>query len=470
MAGVSLGYGMAVGVFAVALLAVPGCSRPGGEATEVLSPVSVALDAVDEEIREVLAPMLQAAAEHPHDGEHRGALGMALEVNGLADAAIVSYRQAGILDPQDPRWPYYEALLVAHNGELDAALELVGRSLELDSGHAPAWLWQGTWLLDLNRVQEAEAAFQKALSLGEKTAARVGIARIMLRRGDAAAALKALGPLLDSEPHPYVYKLVGEAHRRLGNTEMARLAFGNVTDAGPVGWDDSRSAAKKAYEASLGARIAQIRTLLAADRPVEALQRAETLYLRHEDHQGLLTVMSEIYRRLGRREQESRTLARAIELYPDFYSFHLKFAEHYIGGDDRENALHHLDRALELNPNVAWAHAQRGLLLAEDRPDDAMVSFQAALQIDAQAVVYYYAGMTEASRRRWPEAIGHFSEAINVDPAFVLGHVGLARSLAETGRFEDARAALDRARAVGTHAAEVDSAAAWLERRQGAQR
>lgn len=452
----------------VAACAIAACSRETAvrDEPDPAAPVSVALGAVDAEVGAVLEPMLAAAREEPNDGERRGELGMALEVNGFAEAALESYRQAALLAPDDARWPYYESLLLASRGELEEALGLLVRSTDLDSEHAPAWMWRGSWLLDLNRADEAAVAFKEAIALGGGVPARLGLVRATLRRGDARGALALLDPLMTKDAHPHAFKLARQAYRQLGSVNEEHRAFAEVAEMAPLHWPDSRSAAKKAFEASIGAQIANLRALLAEGALEQALQSAEALYQRHPHHQSVLTVLSEIYRRLGRRDEEYGVLSRGIELYPDYYSYHLKLAEYHAVAGDGRNALHHLERVIELNPGVGWAHAQRGLLLLEgDHLDAAIASFETALGLDPQAPVYYYAGMTEASRRDWAAAIGYFEGATEADPSFTLGHVGLGRSLAETGRFDEARAALRRAQAIGSHPDEVDASLAWLERR-----
>lgn len=441
------------------------CSA-GPDGASVGSPVVAELDAADGEITVLLTGLLKAVQEAPHDAASRGILGMAYEVNGFADAALKSYRQAEVLGPEDARWPYHQAMLLAHRGDLERALGHLERSIHIDAGYAPAWLWRGTWLLDLDQLEQAAAAFTQAGVLRGDSAATVGRARVLLRKGRAAQALELLQPLSGDERHPYVYKLLGQAYAQLGQAEEARQALARVDGSGPLRWPDARSEQKKGYEGSLSARLAQARELMQRGQPAQALQAIESLRTHYPDHQGLLSTLSEAYRQSGQPERTLAVLRHGLEVHPDYYSFHLNIADHYIRSGDGDRAFVHLQRAIDLNPAVSWAHAQMGLLLLErDRLEDALSAFQTSLQYHPQdPMVYYYAGMAEASRARWSEAIRLFGGSIQADPQFTLGHVGLGRALTETGRYDEARAALAAALRLGTHPGEVKAARIALAR------
>ena len=450
-------------LLALALAGLAGCSAAEPD-------VASAPATVDAEVAARLQTLAAEAEAEPANAERRGELGMAQEVHGLSAAALASYQRAEALAPNDPRWPYYQALLMAHRGDLDEALAQLGRSLALDPNHAPAWLWRGTWLLDLARVDEAAVAFARAETLGAGLPAQAGRAQALLRGGDAAAARTLLQPLAEAHGHPYLFKLLGQALQRLGEVQAARTALAQVQHAAPLAWPDQRSAAKRRFEVSVSAQLAKVREHLATGELPAALTAAETLRGSNPKHQGLLNTLAEIYRRLERHDDALRVLQSAAAEHPRHYPFHLQLAEHYIRQSDAELALTHLDRALALNAAVPWAHAQRGLLLLErNRLDAALEAFAEALRQDPrQAQVHYYVAMTAAARQRWPEAIGAFAEAARLQPSFALAHIGLARALAEAGRFEESRTALARARGIGTHAEETSAAMAFLRRRQAA--
>ena len=132
--------------------------------------------------------MLQSAQAMTKSGLVRGRLGMAYDVNGLRDAALVTYEQAEILDPDDFRWPYFRALLIAETGELEQAIKTLERALAIDPDYAPAWLWRGAWLLEDGLLDEAMIAFQQAFDLEAGSVATFGQSTGFGRPGSTPAS------------------------------------------------------------------------------------------------------------------------------------------------------------------------------------------------------------------------------------------------------------------------------------------
>ena len=451
---------------AALLLALPltGCD---GRRAAIGPPAEVDLGVADAELRAFLTDLRAAAARRPEDGERRGRLAMGYEANGFAAAALAAYAAAQALSPADARWPHHRAMLLAHRGELEAALAALEQSIERHPQHAPAQLWRGAWRLTLGHLEEAEAAFEQAAALGAGAPAVVGRARVALRRGrpeHAAALLRPLGQILR---HSDVAGLLAAAARRLGRAEEARAALADVS-LGPLAWTDAWAEEKRSFEASLAAQLAAARRTLAGGDADGALAQLAPLRERHPRHQGLLAVLAEAHRRAGQREPARAVLVDAIAAHPDHTPFRLNMAELLIEEGDRAAAMPHLRRALAVNPRIPWAHAQRGLgLVAADDLAGALTAFASAARHDPNSPEpRYYAGRVEAHRGRWPEAIAHFRAAVRAEPTFALGHIDLARALAETGRADAAEAALAAAQAIGTHPAETAAARAQVAARR----
>jgi tetratricopeptide (TPR) repeat protein len=444
------------------VVVVTGCSLGDPEIVEV------DLGAADAEVKALIGDLVGKVQAAPTSASLRGRLGMAYEVNSFADAALTSYQQAEAMDAADPTWPYYQALLVAHRGDLAGALDHLGRSMALDPEYFPAWLWQGQWLIDLGGLAEAEQSFEQALTLGAGTPAMVGQARVALAEGDAARALELLLPIAEDKPHPYVFNLVGQAYQQLGQLEDARLALAKVDAPGALTWPDERSQAKQQFEVSLSARVAKARSLIREGRAMTAVSELEELRLRYPDHVGLLTTLSEAYRQSDRPGAALDLLRESIESHPDVNAFRLSLADLYITAGQGDRAYPHLQKAAEINPEIAWVHAQVGLILL-DRGDlpVAIEAFEKALELEPEApAINYYAGESEAAHQQFVEAEEYFTNAIANEPQFTLAYISLGRTQTELGKYDEARAALTRATELATHPDEARSALDALERRE----
>ena len=422
-----------------------------GGSDAVDAPVVAGVESPDRELAEFLNGMIQEARSLPTSGLMRGRLAMAYENNLFPEEALISYAQAASLDPDDFRWPYFSALLKGRQGRYQAALDDLDRAMGIDADYAPAWLWRGTWLLDLERHGEAGTAFERAHALGAETEASFGRARVLMAQEDYDEAVTLLEPLARDYRHPYIYRTLGFALRALGRTEEARTAVALGRSADPLSWRDPRAAEKAAFVGGIG-RFSFAQNMLGAGKVDEALSILETLRGEQPDetcgatgHQAtrtceILNTLSLAYVRAGRVDEAFALVQRGLVINPDFFPFHLNIADRYRGRRELDDALHHIDRAIALNPSLGYGYEQRGrLLIGMGRYDEAMTALEKAVRLAPERpVTLLYLGMVESERDRWPQAIGHFERAVRLDPEFGVGHAYLARAFSETGRIDEA--------------------------------
>ena len=454
----------------VAFLA--GCEDGGGhddpriERSTVANPVAVGLDSTDPNVVAVLRDRIEAAQANPESGSHRGTLGLAFEANGYDAAALDTYAQAEALDGEAFEWPYLQAILLQQQARFDEALERMDRALEIDPDYAPAWLWRGYWLLDVDRIDDAETSFSKASDLGAGAPAVVGRSRVHLRRGNAAAALELLEPLSETLDHPLVFRMLGRALRDLGRLDDARLALSKGREARQLTWEDPVLDRRTAFIAGFGGRMLKAESLVASGEAAEALPMLEELVIDFPEHATLLNLLAVAYSQTGDAERSLAILEQAVELAPEYYPLHLNLAGAYDDLGETARALDFLDRAIEIHPTFSVAHERKGVVLMRmGRYEEALAALDTAARHDARdPEVFYFAGVIESNFERWQPAIERFEQAIDVDPAFTKAYIHMARSYGELRRFDDAREALAKADALGTQAQDARSARAWLDR------
>jgi len=454
-----------VAVIAVAALLLGGCSR--SETDSVDEPIVAGVDGNDQDVAEHLEALLQSVRTVPTSGSIRGRLGMAYDINGFREAAITTYQQASRLDPDDLRWPYFHAHLVAEDGEYERALEILDQALEVDAGYAPAWLSRGSWLLKANRPLDAMDAYRRAHELQASPHAAFGRARSLMAVGEFSAALEILEPLARGFEHPHVNRTHGEALRAVGRTDDARAAMARGREAQPLTWPDERRDQRNVHMRG-HASYMLAKELSASGRVDEALAILERLQGHHpEEHCGreeesflacnLMNSVSIAHDRAGRPAESRATVQRGLGLRPSFAPFHLTLANLLRDGRDLETALNHVEQAIELNPSSGYAHEQRGrLLFGLNRHEDAKAAFESALQFEpGKRTTLFYLGLAQVELSSYDDAVESFRRVTEIEPYFALGQVFLARSLAEVGRIDEARRAQDRAREYGANPAEL---------------
>ena len=169
---------LAITLYSLALI---GCAEDVGP------PVAAGFDSAETELAEYLKDLHRSALDLADSGRMRGRLGMAYDANGFGDAAATTYAHAQALEPQEFLWPYLHAFAVAAGGDLQQAVQMMDEAIAIDAAYPPAWLQRATWLLDLDRLADAVAAFERALELDPTDemalVAKAGLARVLVRAG-----------------------------------------------------------------------------------------------------------------------------------------------------------------------------------------------------------------------------------------------------------------------------------------------
>lgn len=438
----------------LAVLLLGACGDGVGE------PPTVPLDSADADLAQLIDGALASAQSLPASAEMRGRLGMAYEVNDFYAEAAQAYTQAETLDPADFRWPYFQAVLMAESGDFESALPILDRALALDAGYVPAWLYRGTWLNALARFEEARTAFRLAHELGAADHADAGIGRALIGEKRHQDALAILEPLVVRVQHPQPYRLLGRVYQALGRIDDAKIAMARGKEAGPMTWPDPLQRQKWQFEASLGRKLMHAERLLEAGRYEESVRVLEEIRARGIAEDAVFINLSLAYGRGGDVERALDVAREGFEASPT-YRFHNVFAGIYQANGDEDQALEHLRQSIEQHEPQVWPYERMAdLLMERERYAEALAAVDKALGYGAEYPerLHYTAGLLEGVRERWPQAVARFESATVLDAAFTMAYVYLGRSLAEMGRFEEARTALAWAERLATHPEELASA------------
>ena len=422
---------------------------------------TVPLDTASPELVQLIEELAESVRSLPGSADMRGRLAMAYEVNDFYTEAAETYAQAQMLAPDDFRWPYFRAVLVAESGDFEAALPILDTALALDAEYVPAWLYRGTWLNALGRYAEAREAFARAHALGATSNAEAGTARALIGERRFEAALEVLQPLVDHTKHPQAYRLLGRTYQALRRADDARIAMARGKGTLPMTWRDPLQHQKWRFEASLGRRLIHAERLLEAERYSEAVEVLAPMRAQGVKEDAVFINLALAYARSGDVESGLQVAREGVDASPGNFRFQNVFAGIYQSDGDGVQAMTHLRRSVELHPAQVWPYERMArLLMDEGSYDEALAAVDEALRYGAedQERLYYTAGLLEGVRERWPEAIDRFEQATALDASYTMAYIYLGRCLAEVGRFEEARDALAWAKRLDTHPEELASA------------
>lgn len=444
--------GLNLGCPALLLLAL-GCSTP-------TTSVQIDLSAADESAAEVIRKHQKLTEENPSNGLHHGELGIVYELHGYPEAAINKYEDAIEIDPTNPKWHYFRALLVAQRTGAEHAVESIDQVLELDDLYIPAWLWRGTWMMDLARSEEAEFCFNRARDLGSYLPPKIGLARISLQRGDSDAAIKTLEELVNAYQLPYLRQLLGVAYSQAGRSDEAKEILSQVHDVAPIRWRDPWVEEKlKFVSKGLDEKLVDAQRHVSQGNLVKALELLASLRSAHPDSMRVARTLATVLRLNGDENDAIELLAQVLENHPTEYMLHVELAQLLIDQGKFNSALDSLQQAISIDPNVVVALKLKGeILMKQKKWSAAKNALMLALKIDSTNVeMIVDAGWTTGMLNQWEEAANLFQHAIFIDRNYVPAYLNLARALAVVGNFQDARNILDEAVEIGAQKSHVEA-------------
>jgi tetratricopeptide (TPR) repeat protein len=466
---------------------------------------------VESQIRERYAgvtKLLASADTPPRElGTAFGEYGMLLHAAEYLDAAEPAYRNAQMLLPDNPRWPYYLAHLYRTQGKTGQAIEAFRQTLRLRPDEAAALVWLGRMYLDQGNPSEAESLFTRAQSVAPALiAAQAGVGQAALAKKEYARAAQTLESALASDPSATsLYAPLATAYRGLGQTEKAEsLAkyWRNTELAVP---DPLRAELDMAVQSGLSYELRGVRALDAGDYqgaaglfrqglalagPGSSLSRS----LRHKlgtalalsgDAAGAAREFRETVNQApptgldepaakasyslgvlmasqGRTADAIQSLTAALRYNPNYLEARMALADVLRGGGRVEASLQHYGEAIRLNPRAADARLSYALgLVRLGRYADARASLEESVRAQpdrpelAHALARLLASAPDPAVRDGKRALAMSQELAKSSPNTEVGET-MAMALAEVGAYSDAvavqRDVMETARKAGLDA------------------
>ena len=368
---------LAAAVAAIVFVAGVSCSserKPTLEdppaAHSTLPPLALPIPTnIDDFHPKIAGPIREALAELRSNSDSAAAwqnLAVVYDAQHYYSLAERCYERAVELDATNVRSWYNLAFVRGELADMDGACAAMSRATRLNADYVPAHWRIGLWKLDLGDLDAAEVSFDKAAVLdADDSVSQICLARVNLQRQDWDRAVELLEPIARSDqPNArYARQLLAPAYRALGRREDATAAaLGGIGRA--LSFDDPWRGEVDQARAYLYASLREANRLLADRRPKEAIALLDELREQQPKEVGLATEMAKSYRNAGRFDESVAILTDVLARHPSHYPAELALARTLAGMKGKaQEAVVHADRAIELNPTLAAAHALRGQLL-----------------------------------------------------------------------------------------------------------
>jgi tetratricopeptide (TPR) repeat protein len=183
-------------------------------------------DLKDPAVVEIFRKARQAVLDKPGSSLAWGELGEVCHAFRYLDQAEICFTQAGRLDPQDRRWPYFRGFN-AIKTDTEKGVRLLRRAAELSgTAHLEPYLRLAEALLEVDRKEEAKPLFEKALAMQpDCIAAHLGLARLAIAREDYGGSVAHLEKATEgAETRKAAYRLLALVYARVGRPDEAERA------------------------------------------------------------------------------------------------------------------------------------------------------------------------------------------------------------------------------------------------------
>lgn len=429
-------------------------------------PIAAQNETIDPAVVSIIEEYEQLASHAPDDPKAQGNLGIVYELHGHLQDAISQYEVAASLDIQEPRWYYYQALIMADRFDRREALNELVKAMNIEPTYVPGWLYRGTWFLQLDNPAQALSAFERAQELGAQLPAAVGIAQANLALREPEKVIEQLGHLDLDRLHPMLLNLLGKAYLRSGDPRRGRGILQNIKSIPQISWDDPWINETGKFKGdTLARRLDYSQLLLGMNRKEDALKVLEDLVKGYPENRKVLFNLSFAYQTNGRTVEAVQILEKGLALYPDYYPYHTGMANLLQVQGEIEQALSHLDEAIALDPDAAQAYEQKGRIFIDAKDwENARLNFAVARRIEpTNPNTLLNLGMALGFLHDWPQASSLFQEAIVIDSGFIPAYVSLARALSILGQFDDARGIVSNLEEMGAPERNIRALLAEIE-------
>ena len=308
--------------------------------------------------------------------------GYAMHELGFWLEAADAFRTALELDPESV-WNYFsmaDSLISAGEHENAYAALTAARRNPIVASDPDELQSLGFYLLDLERVEEAEEAFKRAIELAPDDPDMFeGLADVAFRQGDLEGALDALDAGIRRFPeHAPFYEYAGWLLWEIGELDQAAASFEKSIELDP---------------------------------------------LNNTAYSGLASVLVDS----GREQEAEEVMLRGLEEHPDEPGFYSDLAGFYTGLDRHSDAIPLYEWLLDNEPDDPWNYAYLAsvyITLGENDRARGLLEESAARNF-GDPWLHEFLGWMHLDLGDCGTAIEHFEQSVAIDPSIDSAYQGL---------------------------------------------
>jgi cytochrome c-type biogenesis protein CcmH/NrfG len=369
--------GLVAGVLVVALAVWLGWRRPRPE------PPLPDLTEADEEVVEAIQEARREVLGHPTSSRAWGRLGQVFLTHDFSGAANRCLRQAELLDPSEPAWPYLQGLNLAPT-DPEASIPCLERAVwHSGDGVVVPRLLLAEVLLERGRLDEGQALLDRAHQTHpDEGRALLGLGRLALLRRDWRGGLAHLEACRDDvHARKRACSLRAEAWTQLGEPERARAEqrrWEELPEDQP--WPDPWHEEVLKCRRGLRARFQSVDQLLQSGQVQDAVELLQATLDRYPQSVEAWMRLGGIWFRAQKADRAEACYRQAVHAAPDMAEawFRLGCVQYLVHSREADDSFR---RAIRLKPDHAQAHFNLAQSLKErGKRDEAAAEFRAALR------------------------------------------------------------------------------------------
>jgi tetratricopeptide (TPR) repeat protein len=370
----------------------------------LLKPPVLDLSKASPEAAATIRKHLQAVTLHPQSGAAWGQLGMMLRIYTFPAQALECLAEAERLEPANPRWPYFQGLLLKVPAPEQALLKL-RQTVRLcgNEPEAPRYLL-ASMLAEMGRWEEARVELQAMLQVKPDFIP----AHLLLAR-----RAQALGKLPEA---------IALARRCTEDWRTARGAWTLLANL-DTRQGDAAAAAEATRKAAFVPADGQVADPYEAEA---ALLRGDPLQIGYQTHAQLAA---------GKLTEAAPAIERLVREHPNYPQTWLLLGRYQLLRNEFTLAEPSLRHYLQLDPQSSQGLFQLGsVLLSQNRFLEAADVFDQATRLKPDyGPAYFNRAYALARGGRPREALAPFREAIRHNPEHVESYLLLADLLLQLG-------------------------------------